>query len=79
MDLAGSIETPGNTEGILKFRSINIKFSRGGKREIKMMMDVSSCLKLYNFFYDSQIFFNGKRKKNSKFQIKGYFTRRSVI
>lgn len=62
----------------MKFRSVGVKFGKGGKRELKMFFDVSFCLKVYDFFFDSQVFLMGK-KKPKRLKIKGYWTRRSVL
>ena len=48
-------------DGILKFRSVDIKFGPNKIREIKMFADTSSCLKIYDFFYDAQIYIVGKK------------------
>lgn len=46
-----------------------------------MFIDTSSCLKIYDFFYDAQIYIVGKKQiHQTRKQTKGvYITKRSVL
>lgn len=40
-------------DGVLKFRSVDVKYLKAGKRKISFFDDSSSVLKIYDFFYDA--------------------------